>query len=120
VVSSNKEYGIYGQDKWAVNNNLQLDLGLRWDYETDMIDPNYKTPAAIVAGLKGKTFTNALGQPFTIPDSYFSTGSERKPYKDEFQPRIGFSYDIFADAKSVISGGWGKIGRASCREMVWT
>jgi hypothetical protein len=104
---SNREYGIYGQDNWAVNNNLTLNLGLRWDYESQMLDTKFVTPANIVSQLKGKTFT-FQGRTITIPDEYFSTGTERKPFKDEFQPRFGFSYDIFGNSKSVVYGGWGK------------
>jgi carboxypeptidase family protein/TonB-dependent receptor-like protein len=105
--TSNNEYGIYGQDSWAVNPKLTLNLGLRWDYESHMLDENYVTPANIVTALKGKTFPFD-GRTISIPDEYFSTGSERKPYKDEFQPRLGFAYDLNADGKSVVFGGWGK------------
>ena len=104
---NNNEYGIYGQDTWAVNSNLTLNLGLRWDYESHMLDENYVTPANIVSALKGKTF-QFDGRTISIPDEYFSTGSERKPYKKEYQPRLGFAYDINGDSKSVIFGGWGK------------
>ena len=104
---SNNEYGIFGQDNWQVNPHLQLNLGLRWDYETHMLDQNYVTPANIVAGLKGKSF-QFDNRTITIPDEYFSTGSERKPFKSEYQPRLGFSYDIKGDSKSVVFGGWGK------------
>ena len=105
--TSNNEYGIYGQDTWAVNPKLTLNLGLRWDYESHMLDENYVTPANIVTALKGKTFAFD-GRTISIPDEYFSTGSERKPYKSEYQPRLGFSYDLQGDGKSVVSGGWGK------------
>jgi hypothetical protein len=104
---ANNEYGIYGQDKWLVNNHLTVNLGLRWDYETHMLDENFVTPANIVAGLKGKTF-QFDGRSITIPDEFFSTGTERKPLKNEYQPRFGFSYDFVGDGKSVVSGGWGK------------
>lgn len=104
---SNKEYGIYGQDSWAVNNKLTLNLGLRWDYESHMLDENYVTPANIVAALKGKSF-DFDGRTISIPDQYFSTGSERKPFKSEYQPRFGFAYDLQGDSKSVVFGGWGK------------
>jgi len=104
---SNNEYGIYGQDSWAVNPKLTLNLGLRWDYESHMLDENYVTPANIVAALKGKSF-QFDGRTISIPDEYFSTGSERKPYKSEYQPRLGFAYDLNANGKSVLFGGWGK------------
>jgi hypothetical protein len=103
----NNEYGIYGQDTWTVNNNLTLNLGLRWDYESKMLDADYVTPPNIVAALKGKTFAFD-GRTISIPDEYFSTGNEREPYKNEWQPRIGFTYDIKGDSKSVVFGGWGK------------
>jgi outer membrane receptor protein involved in Fe transport len=95
--TSNNEYGIYGQDNWTVNKNLSLTLGLRWDYESHMLDENYVTPANVVTGLTGK-----------IDPSYFSNGSQRKPAKDEFQPRLGFTYDLTGENKSIIFGGFGK------------
>ncbi len=107
LATGNNEYGIYGQDNWTINNNLTVNLGLRWDYESHMLDENYVTPANIVAALKGKSFSFD-GRTISIPDEYFSTGSERKPYKSEYQPRLGFAYDIFANGKSVVFGGWGK------------
>ncbi len=94
---NNSEYGIYGQDSWTVNKNLSVTLGLRWDYESHMLDESYVTPANIVAGLTGK-----------IDSSYFSNGSQRKPAKDEFQPRLGFNYDLTGRNESFIFGGFGK------------
>jgi hypothetical protein len=105
--TSNTEYGFYGQDKWEVNNKLSFDLGLRWDYESKMLDSDYVTPANIVAALKGKSF-QFDGRTITIPDEYFSTGNEREPYKSMWQPRLGFTYDLKGDSKSVVYGGWGK------------
>jgi outer membrane receptor protein involved in Fe transport len=93
----NHEFGVYGQDNWSVNDRLNLTLGLRWDYESKMIDTSYVTPANIVAGLTGK-----------VPSDYFSTGSERKSFKGEIQPRLGFSYDVKGDNKTVIFGGAGR------------
>jgi hypothetical protein len=103
----NTEYGIYAQDKWDINDKLSLDLGLRWDYESKMLDTDYVTPPNIVAALKGKSF-QFDGRTITIPDEYFSTGSEREPYKNMWQPRFGFTYDLRGDARSVVYGGWGK------------
>src|SRR5439155_10951430 len=101
---SNNEYGIYGQDSWSVNNHLTLNLGLRSDYESHMLDENYITPANIVSALNCKTFSFD-NRSISIPDEYFSTGSERSPYKNEWQPRFGFSYDLQGNSKQVIFGG---------------
>lgn len=103
----NSQYGIYAQDKWDINDRLTLDLGLRWDYESRMLDEDYVTPANIVTALKGKSFPFD-GRTISIPDEYFSTGNEREPYTNMWQPRLGFTYDLRGDAKSVVFGGWGK------------
>jgi hypothetical protein len=97
LTTNNNEYGIYGQDNWTVNKNLTVNLGLRWDYESHMLDENYVTPANIVAGLAGK-----------IDPSYFSNGGQRKPSKDEFQPRLGFTYDLTGANQSIVFGGFGR------------
>jgi outer membrane receptor protein involved in Fe transport len=95
--TNNREYGIYGQDSWTVNPKLSVTLGLRWDYESHMLDESYVTPANIVAGLSGK-----------IDSSYFSNGNQRKPAKDEFQPRLGFTYDLTGRNETIVFGGYGK------------
>jgi Carboxypeptidase regulatory-like domain/TonB dependent receptor len=97
LAATNQEYGIYGQDTWTVNPRLTINLGLRWDYETHQLDQSYVTPANIVAGLTGK-----------IDSSYFSNGHDRPAYKNEIQPRLGFSYDLRGDGKSILFGGAGR------------
>jgi hypothetical protein len=102
--TSNSEYGIFAQDDWTVTNKLTVNLGLRWDYESHMLDEDYVTPANIAAGLLGK-FTGPNGEPST---DYLSNGSSRKPFTSEYQPRLGFSYDVTGAGKSVIFGGFGR------------
>lgn len=95
--TSNREYGIYGQDSWLVNSRLTVNLGLRWDYESDQIDNGYVTPANIAAGLAGK-----------VSSSYFSNGHNRSQFTAAIQPRLGFTYDVSGDGKSVVFGGFGR------------
>jgi hypothetical protein len=94
--ASNQEYGIYGQDTWTLN-RLTLSLGLRWDYESNQLDEDYVTPANIAAALAGK-----------VDPSYFSNGNNRSQYKNAFQPRLGFSYDLRGDSRTVVFGGAGR------------
>jgi outer membrane receptor protein involved in Fe transport len=95
--ASNNEYGFYGQDNWAVNEHLNVNAGLRWDYESNMIDKGYVTPANIAQGLAGK-----------VPSSYISTGNEREAFTGAWQPRLGVAYDVFANSRTVVYGGFGR------------
>ena len=95
--ANNQEYGVYGQDTWTVNSRLTINLGLRYDYETHQLDDSYVTPANIVAGLTGK-----------VDSSYFSNGNNRSQYTNQLQPRLGFSYDMRGDGKSILFGGAGR------------
>jgi hypothetical protein len=43
-----------------------------------------------------------------VPDGYFTDGSQRPNYTSEFQPRIGFSWDLSGKGTTVLFGGWGR------------
>jgi Carboxypeptidase regulatory-like domain/TonB-dependent Receptor Plug Domain/TonB dependent receptor-like, beta-barrel len=95
--TSNNEYGFFVQDGWVPTPRLNLNLGLRWDYETNMLNKGYVTPANIVTALTGK-----------VDPSYFATGNDRNSYKGEWQPRLGASFDVFGNSRSIIFGGFGR------------
>ncbi len=40
--------------------------------------------------------------------SYFTDGDDRPAFKGAFQPRLGVSYDLSGDGKTVIFGGYGR------------
>jgi outer membrane receptor protein involved in Fe transport len=50
--SDNKQFGVYFQDDWAVNQHLTLNLGVRYDYEVTPSFENYKTIAKILTALQ--------------------------------------------------------------------
>ena len=93
------QLGVYIQDDWDVTNRLQLNLGVRWDYETNALNKDYVTPAAQIPTL------NYLGLQNNI-----STGHERKPETGQFQPRLGFSLDVSKDGdqSTTLFGGAGR------------
>ncbi|HEX2624392.1 MAG TPA: TonB-dependent receptor [Sphingomicrobium sp.] len=103
IKANNTALGLYIQDDWRVNNKLELNLGLRWDYESNMFNNKYVTPAAAAAALRAQTPTD-----YFDPEDYITDGNDRKPFLGMFQPRLGFSYDIHADRKTVVFGGYGR------------
>lgn len=47
----NNVYGLYIQDDWQLTDKLELNLGIRWDYEDNANNVDYVTPANVRAGL---------------------------------------------------------------------
>ena len=105
ISSTNKQYGIYLQDDWEVNDKLTLNMGLRYDYERTPGYEDYVTPAPLAAALRG--WTNLDNADYNIED-YISDGSNRDAFDGAWQPRLGFSYDLFADQRHVFFGGAGR------------
>lgn len=97
IGAHNNQYGVYLQDDWSVNSRLTVNVGLRWDYETDALNNNYVTPANVVSELSGK-----------VPANYFTDGTQRPNYKNEFQPRLGFTYDLSGKGTTILFGGYGR------------
>lgn len=43
IYGSNTRVGLYAQDDWDVTERLQLNVGVRWDYETNGFNNQYRT-----------------------------------------------------------------------------
>ncbi len=118
VAYKDTQYGLYLQDDWKVTPKLELNVGLRWDYETNMLNDSYVTPADRVAifgkqdprdgAPAGQTYAQSLAKGGVVIGDFIATGSNRKPFKNAYQPRVGFSYDVFGDRNTVIFGGAGR------------
>jgi outer membrane receptor protein involved in Fe transport len=118
VTSEDKQFGVFVQDDWTVNEHLTLNLGIRWDVEKNPSYLDFQTPQFLLDALNtevspGVTYGESLGlstDPNVALDinDYISTGNNRKEQTDTFQPRLGFSYDIAADQEHVIFGGAGR------------
>ncbi len=116
VETNAKQIGLYIQDDWEVNDHLLLNLGVRWDYESNPAYEDFITPANVVAALNaqhpggptGQTYAQSLANGGIDINDYIGTGNNRDAFKDAFQPRLGFSYDLNADEQHVIHGGAGR------------
>src|SRR5712691_5284085 len=97
--TSNKEIGLFVQDDWAATPRLTLNLGVRWDYETDMLNNDYVTPPEV------RAWASLFG---IDPRRYLTDGSDRPPFYGAWQPRVGFSYDTTGQGKYVVFGGYGR------------
>jgi hypothetical protein len=98
----NKQYSIYLQDGWRVNDKLNLDLGVRYDLVTGFAfdqDDNIIFSELQAAGRAGQ-LANFPG--------YEDFGKEPSEDKNNIAPRVGFTYDVNADGKTVIRGGAGR------------
>ncbi|ABF43189.1 TonB-dependent receptor [Candidatus Koribacter versatilis Ellin345] len=89
--------GYYVQDNWKIKSNLTLNLGLRYEYQTN--PENSLTYPAV--------------KPIMGGEVAFPTVVKADQQYMHFAPRIGFAYtpdfwpSLFGDGKTVIRGGYG-------------
>jgi len=102
--ATNREVGLYAQDDWSPVSRLMLNLGVRWDYESHMLNNNYVTPQNVVDTLT--RYNSQLPQPLDL-SRYISTGTQRKPFLGAIQPRFGFSYSVDKAERTTVFGGCG-------------
>ena len=106
VSSSNKQFGMYIQDDWEVNDKLIVNLGVRWDYERTPSYENFVTPTNVAAAMRASKA--ALPASGINVEDYISTGNNRSADKNNWAPRLGFSYDLQGDQRHVVFGGAGR------------
>ncbi len=100
----NNQVGMYLQDDWTPVQRLTFNVGIRWDYESHMMNYDYVTPKNVVDTLT--RYNSQLPTPLDL-GRYISTGSNRKPFYGAFQPRLGFSYALDKDNNTTLFGGFG-------------
>jgi hypothetical protein len=91
-IAKNQDYGLFIQDAWRVAPNLTLNYGLRWEAQ---IFPDPVIPPSETA------YASLIGTP-----NFPSDGTLHSP-KKEFQPRVGFAWDISKRGTSVLRASYG-------------
>jgi carboxypeptidase family protein/TonB-dependent receptor-like protein len=98
-----KQYNYYFQDDIAVNNKLTVNAGLRYDLWTGYNLDQSTNPNFI--GITSPAI-QALYHESYIQD--FAGGKTVKNDKNNWGPRLGFSYDLHGDSRNIIRGGAGR------------
>jgi len=91
-------FALFAQDAWQINKRLNVNVGLRYDYEgpvhsgesnLSIFDPTKTTGLAVV----GQDVSNIY-----------------QKFWGGISPRVGFAYRLDANGKSVLRGGYGFYG----------
>ena len=94
------QLALYFQDDYRVTPKFTLNLGLRWDANIDMlIDQTNNRTIRLLSMLNNPRARAITGDADQLKNT--TTG-----YK-EFQPRIGFAWDVKGTGQTVIRGGYG-------------
>jgi outer membrane receptor protein involved in Fe transport len=102
--ANNTQVGAYAQDDWTPIPRLTLNVGVRWDLETQMLNTHFVTPQNAVDTLL--RYNSQMPYPLDL-SKYVSNGHNRHPFYGAVQPRLGFSYALDNLNKTTVFGGWG-------------
>ena len=88
----------YAQDDWRVSRRLTLNLGMRWEYDSNLTgNSSAHDPCP--------SLTTEPTSPCTWMANVINL--KKVPDKKDFSPRVGFIFDPIGKGKTVIRGGYG-------------
>jgi hypothetical protein len=94
----------FTQDDWAVSRNLTLNIGLRWELDTPLVDVNRH-----MNGFDPRAINPVSGTPGIVKFAGVN-GFPEHPYHfdwNNFGPRFGFAWKLLGSQVTVLRGGYG-------------
>jgi outer membrane receptor protein involved in Fe transport len=86
------QIALFFQDDWRLGDRLRVNLGLRYDYDTNLRNNDF--------------YASLLDDPsFAGIDNFIS--KDRGNDLNNLQPRVGFTYDLHGTGNLVLRGGYG-------------
>ena len=94
------QLAFYAQDDWRATDRLTLNLGLRWDANIgNLPDQTNNRTIAILSQLDDPRAREITSDREAL--------ARTTPSWKEFQPRLGFAYDLRGNGRTVVRGGYG-------------
>lgn len=87
------QIGLFAQDNWRIADNLRLNLGVRYDLDTNLRNNDF--------------YDSLLDDPFYAGIERFISRDRGNDFS-AIQPRVGFTWDMKGTGTLVMRGGFGK------------
>lgn len=113
--NANWHHGAYLNDNWQFRKRLTVSLGARWDfYESFFPDQSIRENRFRDFFYGGVPVQTSVG-PYSLPRTAFADNNFTAPgqggirrHPDLFVARLGASYDLGGDGRTVVKANWGR------------